>query len=121
MEIDETSNYLNVGIAINGNKSSKYVVRWALDKFAPEGNAIMKLIHVRLRILGVPSKPKTLSISCTRKQYIIVGNLIPVSQVREDTSAAYTKEIECKTNEMLLPYRRMCAKAQVKKKKKNHE
>ena len=50
--------YLSVGIAINGNKNSKFIVRWALDKFVPEGDVIVKLIHVRSKIVAVPTASK---------------------------------------------------------------
>ncbi|XP_028802533.1 U-box domain-containing protein 35 isoform X2 [Neltuma alba] len=35
-----------VAVAIRGNKKSKHVVQWALDKFVPEGRIMFKLIHV---------------------------------------------------------------------------
>ncbi|CAL9008439.1 unnamed protein product [Prunus brigantina] len=87
-----------VAIAINGNRKSKYIVRWALEKFVPEGNVFFKLIHVRPRITGVPTP---------------MGNLIPLSQVREDVVAAYRKEIEWQASELLLPYKKMCAQKKV--------
>lgn len=43
----------------------------------------------------------------------LVGNLIPVSQVREDVVAAYKKEVEWRTSEMLLPYKKVCAQRKV--------
>lgn len=47
-----------VAIAINGNSNSRYVVKWALDKFVHEGNLLFKLLHVRPRITTVPSPSK---------------------------------------------------------------
>lgn len=44
-----------VALAIKGNKKSKYVVQWALNKFVPEGMIIFKLIHVHAGIKGVPT------------------------------------------------------------------
>lgn len=44
-----------VALAIKGNKKSKYVVQWALNKFVPEGRIIFKLIHVQAGIKGVPT------------------------------------------------------------------
>jgi len=44
-----------VALAIKGNKKSKYVVQWALNKFVPEGMIIFKLIHVHGGIKGVPT------------------------------------------------------------------
>ncbi|AES64179.2 transmembrane protein, putative [Medicago truncatula] len=38
-----------------GNKKSKYVVQWALNKFVPEVMIIFKLIHVHAGIVGVPT------------------------------------------------------------------
>lgn len=49
---------LVVGIAIDGKSKSKYIVRWALDKFIPEGKVIFKLLHVHPRITGVPTPSK---------------------------------------------------------------
>lgn len=49
---------LTVGIAIDGKSKSKYVVRWALDKFIPEGKVLFKLLHVHPRITGVPTPSK---------------------------------------------------------------
>ncbi|PIA61713.1 hypothetical protein AQUCO_00200004v1 [Aquilegia coerulea] len=48
-------------------------------------------------------------ISSRRKnsfQVITLGNY-PISQVRDDVAAAYKKEVEWKTNKMLLPYKQM--------------
>ncbi|MBA0790024.1 hypothetical protein Gohar_014697, partial [Gossypium harknessii] len=89
---------LTIGIAINGNRESKYVVKWALEKFVPEGNVMFKLLHVRAKIKLVPTP---------------MGNLLPISQVREDVAAAYKKELEWQANEMLLPYKKMCAQRKV--------
>lgn len=47
-----------VAVAINGNRKSKYVVKWALDKFVSEGNTIFKLLHVRPSITTVPTPSK---------------------------------------------------------------
>ena len=44
-----------VALAIKGNKKSKYVVQWALNKFVPEGMIVFKLIHVHEGIKGVPT------------------------------------------------------------------
>lgn len=46
---------LTIGIAINENRESKYVVKWALDKFVPEGNVMFKLLHVRAKVTLVPT------------------------------------------------------------------
>lgn len=85
---------LVVAAAINGNRKSKYVVRWALDKFISEGNLTLKLFHVRPRITSVPTP---------------MGNFLPVSQVRDDIATAYKQEVEWQKSKVLLPYTRMCA------------
>lgn len=104
-EIEEADNLVPlpsssspVAIAIDGKGKSKYVVKWALDKFVPEGKVFFKLIHVRPRISAVPTP---------------MGNSIPLSQVREDVAAAYIKEVEWQTNEMLLPFKTLCARKKV--------
>lgn len=40
---------------------------------------------------------------------IQVLNLSPVSQVGENINAAYIKEVEWTTNQMLCPYKKMCS------------
>ncbi|XVF54924.1 hypothetical protein PTKIN_Ptkin05aG0219800 [Pterospermum kingtungense] len=89
---------LTIGIAINGDRKSKYVVKWALEKFISEDNVAFKLLHVRAKITSVPTA---------------MGNSIPISQVRDDVAAAYKKEVEWQTSEMLLPYKKMCAQRKV--------
>ncbi|XP_029124818.1 U-box domain-containing protein 35 isoform X4 [Cajanus cajan] len=44
--ISQHSSSSVVALAIKGNKKSKYVVQWALNKFVPEGMIVFKLIHV---------------------------------------------------------------------------
>ncbi|KAK3033243.1 hypothetical protein RJ639_033123 [Escallonia herrerae] len=87
-----------VAIAINGDRKSKYVVKWALEKFVPEGESVFKLLHVRPTITRVPTA---------------MGNSIPLTQVREDVAAAFRKEVEWQTNEKLLPYKKMFAQRKV--------
>ncbi|KAD5961478.1 hypothetical protein E3N88_12951 [Mikania micrantha] len=36
-----TPSYLVVGLAINGGKKTKYIVKWALDKFVPEVGSVL--------------------------------------------------------------------------------
>ena len=50
-----------VAVAISGKKNSRYIIRWSLEKFLPEGIINFKLIHVTPRITSVPtpSKPCT--------------------------------------------------------------
>lgn len=91
-------NSSTIAVAINGKKKSKYVVRWALDKFVPEGKVCFKLLHVRPRIIGVPTP---------------MGSFIPISQVRDDVVAAFRKDVEWQTSENLLPYKMLCTKRKV--------
>ncbi|KAH1248230.1 U-box domain-containing protein 35 [Glycine soja] len=87
-----------VALAIKGDKKSKYVVQCALNKFVPEGMIIFKLIHVHAGIKGVPTP---------------LGNVIPLSQVRNDVATAFKKEVEWQTNQMLLPFKIMCEQRKV--------
>ncbi|KAL9321626.1 hypothetical protein ACSQ67_009679 [Phaseolus vulgaris] len=87
-----------VALAIKGNKKSKYVVQWALNKFVPEGMIIFKLIHVHANIQGVPTP---------------MGNVIPLSQVRNDVATAFRKEVEWGKNQMMLPFKRLCEQRKV--------
>lgn len=59
-EIDEEllQRRLTVGVAMSGSNNSKYILKWALDKFIPEGNVSFKLIHVRPTIKKVPTPSK---------------------------------------------------------------
>lgn len=91
-------NSSTIAVAINGKKKSKYVVKWALDKFVPEGKVCFKLLHVRPRIVGVPTP---------------MGSFIPISQVREDVVAAFRKDVEWQTSENLLPYKMLCTNRKV--------
>ncbi|XP_057527836.1 U-box domain-containing protein 35-like isoform X2 [Amaranthus tricolor] len=80
-----------IAVALNGGAKSKYIVRWAMEKFIPEGKVSFKLIHVFPKITGVPTP---------------MGNLIPVPQVRDDVAAAYKKEIEWQRTEMIVPFQK---------------
>lgn len=64
-----------VAIAINGNRKSKYVVRWALEKFIPEGNIFFKLIHVRARITGIPTPSKLMLLQLCWSQVVYIMEL----------------------------------------------
>ncbi|XP_072971303.1 U-box domain-containing protein 35-like [Typha angustifolia] len=90
--------FLTVAIAVNGSKNSKYAVKWALEKFIPEGRVFFRLLHIRSKITMIPTP---------------MGNYLPISNVREDVASAYKKEVEWHINAMLSPYKKMCAKSQV--------
>ncbi|PWA88505.1 U-box domain-containing protein kinase family protein [Artemisia annua] len=98
--VDElpTPSYLVVALAVNGSRKTKYVIKWALDKFVPEGILLFKLFFVRPKITWVPTPT--------------VGT-VPVSQVREDVVIAYKKEVEWQADQKLLPYKNMCARRKV--------
>ncbi|XP_022994985.1 U-box domain-containing protein 35-like isoform X6 [Cucurbita maxima] len=87
-----------VAVAISGNKNSKHIIRWSLEKFGHEGIISFKLLHIIPRITSVPTP---------------MGNSIPVSQVREDVAAAYRKEMGWQTSEKLVPYKKMFAQRKV--------
>ncbi|XP_057249579.1 U-box domain-containing protein 35 isoform X2 [Beta vulgaris subsp. vulgaris] len=80
-----------IAIALNGGAKSKYIVRWIVEKFIPEGKVAFKLLHVFPKITGVPTP---------------MGNLIPLPQVRDDVAVAYKKEIEWQRTEMILPFQK---------------
>ncbi|CAN6166520.1 unnamed protein product [Urochloa humidicola] len=88
MEIEEAAGEMGemeapavstVVMAISGSRSSRHALKWALDKFVPEGRALFRILHVRPAITMVPTP---------------MGNFIPISQVREDVASAYRKEAE---------------------------
>ncbi|KAJ0100006.1 hypothetical protein Patl1_20723 [Pistacia atlantica] len=82
-----------VAIAVKGNRKSKNVISWTLEKFVPEGITLFKLLHVCPRITAVPTP---------------MGNFIPISQIRDDVAAAYKQEVEWQRSKMLQPYKKMC-------------
>ncbi|KAL1201191.1 U-box domain-containing protein 35 [Cardamine amara subsp. amara] len=81
-----------VVVALSGSRKSKNVVKWALEKFAPEGNVGFKLIHIHPRITSVPTP---------------MGNAIPISEVRDDVATAYRQEILWQAEEMLKPFTKL--------------
>ncbi|CAL5045640.1 unnamed protein product [Urochloa decumbens] len=107
MEIEEAAGEMGemeapavstVAVAISGSRSSRHALKWALDKFVPEGRALFRILHVRPAITMVPTP---------------MGNFIPISQVREDVASAYRKEAEWQATNMLLPFKKMCAQKKV--------
>jgi len=59
-----------VAIALNGGSKSKFIVRWASEKFVPEENVVFKLLHVYPKISGVPTPSKYTSV---RRKFEIPG------------------------------------------------
>ncbi|KAL0292494.1 UNVERIFIED_CONTAM: U-box domain-containing protein 35 [Sesamum calycinum] len=90
--------YSVAAVAVSGSRRSKYVVKWALEKFVPEGLVYFRLLHVRPVINRIPTP---------------MGNLIPISQVRDDVATAFRKDVEWQATEKLLPYKRMCDQRKV--------
>ncbi|XP_066372947.1 U-box domain-containing protein 35 isoform X2 [Miscanthus floridulus] len=87
-----------VAVAVSGGRSSRHALKWALDKFVPEGRVLFRILHVRPAITMVPTP---------------MGNFIPISQVREDVASAYRKEAEWRASNMLVPFQKMCAQRKV--------
>ncbi|KAJ9539767.1 hypothetical protein OSB04_026273 [Centaurea solstitialis] len=92
-----TPSYLVVALAVNGGRKTKYIVKWALDKFVPEGMLHFKLFLIRPIITRIPTP---------------MGP-VPLSQVREDVVIAHRKDVEWQAYEKLLPFKNMCAKRKV--------
>lgn len=46
--------------------------------------------------------------------FFLVGNLIPIAQVREDVADAFRKEVELQASEKLLPYKTMFIRRKVR-------
>ncbi|KAG0502146.1 hypothetical protein HPP92_002218 [Vanilla planifolia] len=90
--------FSTVAIAISGSKNSKRAVKWALDKFIPEGMTHFRLLYVRPMISAVPTP---------------LGIYIPIANVRDDVVAAYKKEIDWHTNAMLKSYEHLFYKRKV--------
>ncbi|KAG7541549.1 Protein kinase domain [Arabidopsis thaliana x Arabidopsis arenosa] len=87
-----------VVVALSGSSKSKYVVTWALEKFAPEGNVGFKLLHIHPMITSVPTP---------------MGNAIPISEVRDDVVTAYRQEILWQSEEMLKPFTKLFVRKKV--------
>jgi serine/threonine protein kinase len=87
-----------IAVAINGDRKSSDIIKWALGKFVPEGTISFTLLYVRPKIVAVPTP---------------MGNLISLSQVREDIAVAFKKEVEWQTTEKLDPYKRMFERKKV--------
>ncbi|XP_019103851.2 U-box domain-containing protein 35 isoform X2 [Beta vulgaris subsp. vulgaris] len=90
---------LIVGVALTGSRKSKYILRWALEKFLPEGNVSFKLLHVYPKITIVPTP---------------MGTWLPVAQVREDVVTGYRQETEWKKQKKIVPYQRSLKAQKIK-------
>ena len=77
MEIEEmkergeplTPSLLTVAVAVHGTKNSKYALKWALEKFIPEGRIFFRLLYVRPKITMVPTPSKPYLIPVLYRNY----------------------------------------------------
>jgi hypothetical protein len=44
-----------VAVAVSGSRSSRHALKWALDKFVPEGRVLFRILHVRPPVTMVPT------------------------------------------------------------------
>jgi hypothetical protein len=44
-----------VAVAVSGSRSSRHALKWALEKFVPEGRVLFRILHVRPPITMVPT------------------------------------------------------------------
>jgi hypothetical protein len=76
MEIEEAAGEMGemeapavspVAVAISGSRSSRHALKWALDKFVPEGRVFFRILHVRpaITMVPTPSEPSPLRLSPT--------------------------------------------------------
>lgn len=65
-----------VVVALSGSSKSKYVVTWALEKFAPEGNVGFKLLHIHPMITSVPTPSKAPTMTCISVSFLYSGLLV---------------------------------------------
>lgn len=111
-----------VAVAINGNKKSKDVAYWALEKFIPGGFSDFKLIYVRPPITYIitPSKSSPESCSYCKISMCLVTKIIEFLficfqwgkrylylAISAEAVSAYRKEVDGNTNELLRPYKQM--------------
>lgn len=52
------SSVSTVAVAVNGKRNCKAALKWALERFGPEGRHFFKLLHVRPKITMVPTESK---------------------------------------------------------------
>ncbi|WZY79552.1 hypothetical protein YC2023_025936 [Brassica napus] len=98
-----------VAVAINGNKKSKDVAYWALEKFIPGGFSDFKLIYVRPPITYIitPSKSSPESCSYCKISMCLWGKRYLYLAISAEAVSAYRKEVDGNTNELLRPYKQM--------------
>ncbi|KAL9237341.1 hypothetical protein vseg_011902 [Gypsophila vaccaria] len=100
MEIEESDKTeLVVSVGISASKKSKYILRWAMEKFLPEGNVRFRILHVYPKVTIVPTP---------------IGTWLPVAQVREDVAHSYRQELECKKKKTIIPYQKALKAQKIK-------
>jgi len=67
MEEMEAPAVSTVAVAISGSRSSRHALKWALDKFVPEGRVLFRILHVRpaITMVPTPSEPSSPSLIST--------------------------------------------------------
>ena len=132
-----------VGLALSGSKSSTYVLRWALAKFAKDkpAPAAFRLIHVLTPVLAVPT-PRTRSTTphiplipvsllapasvsfaayyvfvfmslCVCVNLASVGNYIPIDKAHTVIADDYVKRVELAAQQMLAHCKNICDENEV--------
>ncbi|XP_074293664.1 U-box domain-containing protein 35-like [Silene latifolia] len=100
MEKGETDkDELVVAIGLSGSRKGKLILKWAVEKFVPEGKVRFRIIRVYPKITTVPTP---------------IGTWLPVSQVTEDVANTYRQEIGWKKMKALLPYQQSLKAQKVK-------
>lgn len=67
-----------VAVAISGKRNSKYIIRWSLEKFVPEGIINFKMLHIIPRITSVPTPSKPCTSNLLVKGRCVFGILYGV-------------------------------------------
>ncbi|KAF8662116.1 hypothetical protein HU200_056308 [Digitaria exilis] len=85
-----------VAVAISGSRSSRHALKWALDKFVPEGRVLFRILHVRPAITMVPTPRDTNLIwhhrcELTKMFYKVEAEAVLLES--DDVAAAISEEI----------------------------
>ncbi|KAE8663344.1 hypothetical protein F3Y22_tig00112988pilonHSYRG00173 [Hibiscus syriacus] len=96
---------LTIGIAINGSRESKYVIKWALEKFIPKGNTVFKSLHVRARITVVPTPKEAMKFKEVSSEEEKAKEL--ARQEKEKSEAARREAEHVKESHTAIPNVRM--------------
>ncbi|KAL9240479.1 hypothetical protein vseg_014693 [Gypsophila vaccaria] len=82
---------LVVAVALTGSRKGKYILKWAMDQFLPEGYVKFLILHVYPKITFVPTP---------------LGAWIPITEARDDVVDIFRRDIEWKKRKALLPYQK---------------